>query len=85
MWLNGSQFFTTNAFSVTNFNSGGMLIAKTCDGSSSASNCINGFVSNYRITKGLAMYKDPFTPSTVDLNVTTEGFNWSTNYGVQKL
>lgn len=82
VYLNGS--LTGSVASTTDFNTGTLTIGAENNGS-----FLNGYISNFRIVKGTALYTSNFTPTTTplvasaptgSLSTWSTSFNGSTDY-----
>ena len=80
VWLNGST--STSTVQTLNMNGGGgMRIGR---GRGTSTNYFNGYISNLRMVKGVAVYTGAFTPSTSPLTATQPaGTNISAITGTQ--
>jgi hypothetical protein len=68
LYINGTAYLVT-ASDTTNYTGTALIVG----GFYSTSFLMNGFISNFRITKGQALYTAAFTPSTTPLTTTSQG------------
>ena len=67
-WVNGTQQGSTGSISGTLFDGNGTFQVGSFNGT--ANTYLNGYLSNFRLTKGGALYTSTFTPSTTPLTTT---------------
>jgi hypothetical protein len=72
LFLNGTQSGSTYSDSTDYGSSNRMVIGNTADFPASYNASWNGYVSNFRVVKGQALYTGTFTPSTSPLTTTSQ-------------
>jgi hypothetical protein len=70
-FINGVQDATTNTVSGSFINSSGPVLVGLYN--TGVDTYFNGYISNLRFTKGIALYTTAFTPSTSPLTTTSQG------------
>lgn len=66
-WFNGQSVGSTNTFAAPIESYGPVTIGGAINGS----NLLSGYISNLKLTKGQALYQEPFTPSITPLSTST--------------
>lgn len=84
LYIDGVEKSSTFGMANGNINNGACLIGRLADVAPGTANATNGYLSNWRLIRGQAIYNGDFAKPTADFTVPSLSRSWTRDYGVWK-